>query len=449
MKSDRPRLAAALVALALAAAGCATAPPPPEARGTVPQLWPGSVPGYLTKEEVPDSLALLPPPPAPGSSAQAADEEANRAGGVLRGTPRFEQAMRDADLTFPGAAGAFSCAVGAPITEKDTPRLYGLLRRVLSDAGYSTGAAKNRYMRKRPFLENRAPTCTPADEVELGKQGSYPSGHSTAGWAWALVLAEAAPDHADAILGRGRAFGQSRVVCNVHWQSDVTEGRVMGAATVARLHADAAFQADLAAAKKEIVAVRARGLAPSRDCRAEGAALSPLPPAAVPVAASASSPIPVVERAAVLMAAREISRKARYASLVTIGPEGQPLARIVDPLGPDEDFSVWIGTNPATRKVADLAHDPRATLQFFDASLPGYVTLVGTASVVANAEVKAVHFKEEWGPFYKDRFRGPDFVLLKFVPKRLEIVSQSHGLVNDPRNWRPVMLDLPEKPPAP
>jgi len=243
----------------------------------MPELWPGSVAGYLTKEEAPDSLILLPAPPVAGSSALAADEEANRVGLALRGSPRFAQAAEDANLTFPRAAGAFSCALGAPVTEADTPRIYLLLRRVLSDAGYSTSRAKHLYKRPRPLLVNKEPTCTPAEEADLAKQGSYPSGHSAAGWAWALVLAEVAPDRADAILSRGRTFGQSRVVCNVHWQSDVVEGRVMGAATVARLHADPAFAADLEAAKKELNAVRAKALAPVRDCKAEAGALAVSP----------------------------------------------------------------------------------------------------------------------------------------------------------------------------
>jgi len=51
-------------------------------------------------------------------------------------------------------------------------------------------------------------------------------------------------------------FGQSRIICNVHWQSDVNQGRIMGAATVARLHADPGFLADLEAAKAEIAALR-------------------------------------------------------------------------------------------------------------------------------------------------------------------------------------------------
>jgi acid phosphatase (class A) len=58
-------------------------------------------------------------------------------------------------------------------------------------------------------------------------------------------------------------------VCNVHWQSDVTEGRAVGAALVARLHASEEFRADLESAREEIVAVRAREMPQSRDCEAE------------------------------------------------------------------------------------------------------------------------------------------------------------------------------------
>jgi len=106
------------------------------------------------------------------------------------------------------------------------------------------------------------------------KDGSYPSGHTAIGWAWALILAEIAPDRADMILARGRAFGESRNICNVHWHSDVAEGRFMGAATVARLHADPVFCAELDKAKSEYNAAIAHGLTPSRDCDGEAETLS-------------------------------------------------------------------------------------------------------------------------------------------------------------------------------
>ncbi|WP_232431459.1 phosphatase PAP2 family protein [Cupriavidus sp. UYPR2.512] len=260
------------VALAALVAGCA-------AGGTnlsaVPELRPGVAAGYLAADARPDSLKLLPGPPAQGSPALALDEDAARQAGTLRGSARWQLATEDAVLTFPRAAGAFSCALGVPVSEKDTPYLNILLRRSLADAGLSTYGVKDRYKRTRPFVANKTPMCTPAEAAKLEKDGSYPSGHSAIGWAWALILAEVEPERANDILARGRAFGQSRVVCNVHWQSDVNEGRMMAAATVARLHADPTFRADLDKARREVAAARASGARPSRDCQAESAALAP------------------------------------------------------------------------------------------------------------------------------------------------------------------------------
>jgi len=241
----------------------------------VPEIRPGFLAGYLSPEGLPNSLALIPPPPSAGSAAFALDEEVSQKNLALRGTPRWTLATEDANLLFPRAAGTFSCALKVPITEQDTPHLYLLLRRTLTDAGLSTYTAKNHYHRTRPFVVNKEPTCTPNEEGYLMKDGSYPSGHTAIGWAWALVLSEIAPEQIDAILARGRAFGQSRVICNVHWQSDVVEGRFMGAGTVARLHADPTFRADLEAARAELAAVRAKGLKSLRDCAAEAAAMSP------------------------------------------------------------------------------------------------------------------------------------------------------------------------------
>jgi acid phosphatase (class A) len=235
--------------------------------------------GYLEKPL--DSAALLPPPPAGGSAAEALDQEIARASLALRDTPRWKLAAMDADLRFPWAAGDYSCALGTAITEQDTPRLYTMLRRIMIDAGAATGAAKNKYLHARPFMLDSQPTCSPGDEAALRGNGSYPSGHTSIGAAWALALAEAAPDQAEAILARGQAFGDSRIVCNVHWNSDVIEGWLVGSATVARLHSEPEFLADLRAAEAEIAAAPAKGLAPQRDCKFETDALS-VPPLETP-----------------------------------------------------------------------------------------------------------------------------------------------------------------------
>jgi acid phosphatase (class A) len=243
----------------------------------VPEFRPGLLVGYLPTNGLPNSLALLPPPPAIGSAALALDEDIARRSVALRDTPRWALAVSDADLMFPHAAGTFSCALGAPITEEDAPHLYMLLRRTLTDAGLSTYAAKNHFKRDRPFELNKEPICTPNEKAMLEKDGSYPSGHTAVGWAWVLILSEISPEQTDEILARGRAFGESRNVCNVHWHSDVIQGRFMGAGTVARLHADPTFRADLEAAKAELAAVRANSLKPTRDCNAEASAMSLVP----------------------------------------------------------------------------------------------------------------------------------------------------------------------------
>jgi acid phosphatase (class A) len=231
-------------------------------------------PSYLDRSALPDSLALLPPPPAAGSAGMQRDEAARKSVLGLRGTPRYDLAAKDAVIGFPDLANDFSCAAGLPISKEVAPRLYGLMGKMLLDVGLSTYKAKDHYKRIRPFVVHKSGTCYPKDEALLRTDGSYPSGHSAIGWGYALVLAELIPSRADAILQRGRDYGQSRLVCDAHWQSDIDAGRVISAATVARLHANPTFRSDLDAARTEIAAALQSGTRPSIDCGAESAALN-------------------------------------------------------------------------------------------------------------------------------------------------------------------------------
>jgi acid phosphatase (class A) len=174
----------------------------------VEEIKPGILAGYLDKSEHPDSLALLPPHPKPGTAAYCSDEAAAKATFSQRGSVRWQQAIKDANLHFPEAAEAFDTALGFKVTETDTPYLYQLMRRTVADAGLSTYGAKNVYKRERPFVSNGRPIGTPEEEAGLRKDGSYSSGHTAIGWAWALILCEVVPERTDAILKRGYEFGQ-------------------------------------------------------------------------------------------------------------------------------------------------------------------------------------------------------------------------------------------------
>jgi acid phosphatase (class A) len=215
---------------------------------------------YLDSTQVANSVELLPPPPEPGSLLFLYDEARYQWGKLQRDTPRGEQAVQDARVDGDGVPMAFSKAFGIDITKETTPEIYRLLIHMREDAGdLATRSAKKHYNRKRPFAFYNEDTCNPEQQKELSNNGSYPSGHTSIGWATALVLAEINTDRQDEILKRGFEMGESRVICGYHFQSDVDAARIVASAVVARLHADSAFMAQLQKAKGEFAKLQKTG----------------------------------------------------------------------------------------------------------------------------------------------------------------------------------------------
>lgn len=162
-------------------------------------------------------------------------------------------------------------------------------------------------------------------------------------------------------------------------------------------------------------------------------------------ASQTSAPVPdPPNRDRIVEATRAILAKARYATLVTLDEGGAPQARVVDPFPPEgDDLVVWVATNGRSRKVGQIARDPRVTLLYFEPATQSAVTLAGTARLVRDPAEKARHWKDEWQTFYQDTHKGDDYVLIRVTPSRLEVVGDAYGMVNDPATWRPVILPLP------
>ncbi len=238
-------LAAAAAALSLALCACASGPDA--------LLWQGYADhpqGYLDADDRFEALAFLPPPPEADSLRAQNDLAVYRATRALKGQPRWLQAAADAEIVSPSAPNVFSDALGVPFDPDQTPTLALLLGRMHADLETVQASAKASHARPRPFVTEPADICV--DNVAwLAESGSYPSGHAAMGWAWALILSELAPERAEAILARGLAYGDSRVICGVHYVSDVEAGRLVGAALVARLQAEPAFRRDLERARVE------------------------------------------------------------------------------------------------------------------------------------------------------------------------------------------------------
>jgi acid phosphatase (class A) len=219
-----------------------------------------TVPHFLTAEEAPDSFAILPPPPAFDSVEFLRDKAFYDWGVAQRKTARGKLAWQDADVKAENIPLLFSEAFGHSLSQQQAPEIYHLMITMKEDAGtWATASAKKQYQRIRPFSFYGVPTCRQEEEGTLAGEGSYPSGHTTIGWALALVLAEINPARQQEILRRGLEIGESRVICGYHWQSDIDAARTMAAAVVARLHANAEFNQQMEKAKAEFARLAAGG----------------------------------------------------------------------------------------------------------------------------------------------------------------------------------------------
>lgn len=132
--------------------------------------------------------------------------------------------------------------------------------------------------------------------------------------------------------------------------------------------------------------------------------------------------------------AREIITISKNCALITVDSLGVANARAMDPFLPQEDFTVWLATNPKSGKVQDIMRNPNVTLYYFDKNDPGYVTIQGNATLVDDSDRKEQFWKEEWKNFYKDR--KTNYLLIKVVPKKLFVISERYKILGDSITWK-------------
>ncbi len=243
-------LAASVAAVAMM--GATEAPKP-----AAPMVTP-TAQGYLGAA-APDTYKILPPAPVAGTTRYEADRSVFLATRSLKDTPRWALAQNDVNQLV--ILKDLSCAIGVDLTMTNAPKTNALIARIGRDVSVATDRPKNIYKRQRPYLIDEGPTCIEKSPL-LSASPDYPSGHNTWGWTVGLIMAELAPDRANEILSRARAFGEGRLVCGVHNLSAVEAGRMNGSIVVAALHGQEAFRKDLENVRREVEAARKAGPAP-------------------------------------------------------------------------------------------------------------------------------------------------------------------------------------------
>lgn len=208
--------------------------------------------GYFSSEQLPDIRKWLPGPPAEGSAEFAYDEARHKWGKAQReDIVRLAKAKKQANATVENFCDEFSEPFGMTISKQTTPEIYTLILDAVSTCAQITVPSKEQYMRRRPYVYYGEGTPLPQFEEKMGKNGSFPSGHTARGWAAALILSKVNPAAADALLEMGYMQGDSRIILGYHWQSDVTASRIAASAAVAYLHTSDRFLKQMKKAKKE------------------------------------------------------------------------------------------------------------------------------------------------------------------------------------------------------
>lgn len=253
---------AAVLAACLLMGGCATAGRPASALSPVD--------GYLDPAAVTAMAAQFSPSPVDLRVEQMMFDS------VEPGTDRWWLATAHAELRPPEAAQHFDCVLGARLADQPRPALTRLMNRLLIDSASVAGALAQRALRRRPVAEQ--PDLQPCVRMDAAVRNSpsWPAGGAVAGAAYGELFAALAPDQAEAARRRGRDIGESRALCRVNWQADVTDGLQIGQTVYARAAATPEFASDLEAARAEVAAARAEGLT-NPGCAAERRALAPTP----------------------------------------------------------------------------------------------------------------------------------------------------------------------------
>jgi hypothetical protein len=209
-------------------------------------LWSVSAQAGLLTPDAFEAKRYLPPPPGPEQTKlemQELRDIASRSSAEDRAIAKHDAEDETADI--------FNAAIGLDL--KTMPETFKLLTMVGDEEEDDTKEAKAYFHRDRPYAaELSIKTCT---KVKPGKAAnSYPSGHSTRAFAMGEVLAALMPTKSQAILARSSEFAAHRLVCGVHYRSDIVAGQQYGTILALKLMENSDFKQQMAVAARELSA---------------------------------------------------------------------------------------------------------------------------------------------------------------------------------------------------
>jgi acid phosphatase (class A) len=197
-----------------------------------------------------DVARAITPPPVSGSADEKAELAELKAFIAENASPRrLARARADAKRSVEVFLEGMNLeGMNIALTARATDDLHDVVREARRTLKRTSDQLKSDFNRARPFKIDRSiHVCLDKDPDSQ----SFPSAHAAFGTMTAELLAAAVPERAMAFRTRGRAYGESRNICGLHFLSDVKAGGTVGKRVAEALLQDAAFRAvfDPAAAR--------------------------------------------------------------------------------------------------------------------------------------------------------------------------------------------------------
>lgn len=201
---------------------------------------------FVSAEQLDTAGILLSPPVKDSDGAKADVAELHR----LQATRSPAQVLRAQTDESEEDIFIFKNVLGERFNREGLPTTAALSDHVRNDSGIIVNPAKASFQRPRPYRFDE--TIKPVCKVRENRTDySYPSGTATTGYLEGLVLALIVPEKRDAILARADDYAHNRLICGVHYPSDIVASKQVAYAAIGIIMNNPQFKQELAAARVE------------------------------------------------------------------------------------------------------------------------------------------------------------------------------------------------------
>ena len=202
-------------------------------------------PSFVSAEETRAFQILLAPPMAQSDKTKAELAELHRLEATRSDLQKAAAMADDKEESI----FIFKQQLGEWFNAQALPQTAAFGARVKNDVGINTAPAKTGFARVRPY--NLDTTLKPICVTKI-KDDAYPSGHATTGYLMALTLIDMLPEKRDAILTRADDYANNRLICGVHYRSDIEASKLLAYTIHAVMANKPQYQQELAVARAEL-----------------------------------------------------------------------------------------------------------------------------------------------------------------------------------------------------